>query len=115
MFSYTALTSFLLEAKAAASVFPLRDFAGQPGIIMRHDVDLDIVPAYRLAQIEKDAGIRASFFFLMSSDTYNPASGTNRALLRDMAEEGFEIGLHFDPTIYPDADHDTLGHLEKLP
>ena len=39
---------------------------------------------------------------------YNPASGVNRRKLVEMAAMGFEIGLHFDPTVYGDADREAL-------
>jgi hypothetical protein len=57
-----------------------------------------------MMQIEIECGIRSTFFFLTSSPHYNVLSQANRLMLRDMVRHGFEIGLHFDPTIYQTDD-----------
>jgi hypothetical protein len=62
----------------------------------------------RLAEVELTADVRSSFFFLTTSDTYNVASARNRAMLRELCASGFEIGLHFDPTLYDMENPDTL-------
>ncbi len=108
MFSYEKIAGFLRSASQCVPVFPMHACTGAPGMIMRHDVDLDILPAYRFAELERSLGIRSTYFFLMSADTYNPGSKANRRMLREMAGEGFEIGLHFDPTLYPAADPTAL-------
>lgn len=72
-------------------------------IILRHDVDFDIEAAYQLALIEAECDIRSTFFFLTTCHTYNPLSSTNQKKLREMQKMGFEIGLHFDPTVYGDV------------
>jgi hypothetical protein len=108
-FSYEAYRAFLRDARAAIDIFPLRDWRGQPGMILRHDVDLDVEPAFRLAEVEAATGTRSTYFILTSAHTYNPASPANRRMLRAMAERGFEIGLHFDPTVHADAADDLLA------
>jgi hypothetical protein len=71
-------------------------------------VDLHIKPAYELARLEKECGIESSFLILTNADGYNPLSQNNRVMLREMADWGFDIGLHFDPTIYPTFDAASL-------
>lgn len=108
MFSYAEIGILLKRANEAVGLFPFRDWDGKPGIILRHDVDLDVLPAWQLAQVELDVGVRSTFFFLVTSETYNVASSSNRRMLRDLSASGFEIGLHFDCAMYPDADHELL-------
>jgi len=107
-FSYNEMEAFLEYAK---QLMPVVSFNGyKPGdkcIILRHDVDLDFYPAYEVSRIEKDLGISSTFFILLNSPTYNPMSSKIRALLRKMNGD-FEIGLHFDPTIYGDVSQDEL-------
>jgi hypothetical protein len=83
-------------------------------IILRHDVDLDIDSAYELSKIEVELGVRSSYFFLLNCDTYNVFSMNNRQKLKEMADLGFEIGLHFDPSIYGNVSHAKLAeYVEK--
>ncbi len=109
IFHYDGLRAFFEEMSVRTNFFPLRDWHGQPGVILRHDVDLDVEPARRLAEIENMSGLRSTFFFMISSDFYNPISSSNRGHLRRMAEGGFEIGLHFDPMVYGDIDNESLA------
>jgi hypothetical protein len=113
VFAYEGLKAFLKAVQAHSAVFPLRDWTGQPGVILRHDVDMEVLPAFRMAEVEADAGVRSSLFFLTTAATYNLAAARNRRMLREMAAQGFEIGLHFDPTVYGDvADEDLRPYLE---
>ena len=95
-FTYAGLQQFFAVASEMVEIFPLKEWRGQTGLLLRHDVDLAIDPAHRLAQIEHSCGVRSTFFIMMTNDWYNPCSSTNRSKLREMAAEGFEIGLHFD-------------------
>ena len=108
-FTNDGVAALLRQAAATAAVFPLRDWHGQPGVILRHDVDLDVQAAYEFSRVVAGAGIRSTFFFLVSAETYNVASLPARRLLRAMADDGFEVALHFDPQVYPDADEAALA------
>lgn len=70
------------------------------GFILRHDVDFDVKKAYDLSKIEKNNNIKSTYFFLVSSDMYNVMTVDNKSMIKEMIDEGFEIGLHFDPTVY---------------
>jgi hypothetical protein len=109
IFRYDELRAFLRDANERFTVTPLGDWDGGPALILRHDVDLDVLPAYRLAELERECGVRSTFFILATSPLYNPLAAHNRRLLRAMADWGFEIGLHFDP-----AAHEGLPR-EELP
>ena len=109
IFSSAKIADFLTSNKSKVDIFPLREWHGQPGVILRHDVDLDLAPAHALARLEAEVGVLSTFFILVTAHTYNPASQKNRALLRQMVELGFEIGLHFDPMIYGSLGADALA------
>lgn len=64
--------------------------------ILRHDVDFDIYKAHQMAFIEKEECVRSTYFVLVTSDFYNILSLHNKKMLREIAECGHEIGLHFD-------------------
>lgn len=111
-FSFNEIEKFLRYCKKIAPVVPMKDYRTNKGkcIILRQDVDLDLYPSYEFVKIQKKLGIRSTFFILTTSHTYNPQSRNLRSILREMSEDGFEIGLHFDPSIYRDA---TRAQLEK--
>lgn len=114
IFHYDQLTDFLSGLGQKHNVVPLGDWDGSRAVILRHDVDLAIAPAYRMAEIELQCHVRSSFFILTTRCTYNPMDRDNRRMLRAMAAWGFEIGLHFDPTIYGDAtDKELQQHAEQ--
>ena len=103
-FSYDELEKFLIYAKKFAPIVPMKESATREGkyIILRHDVDLDICPSYEVSKIEKEIGVNATFFVLTTSYTYNIHSSKIRKLLIEMVGDGFEIGLHFNPSVYGD-------------
>ena len=69
-------------------------------IILRHDVDLDLNSALRLAKLEKDIGVDSIFVIRVTGETYNPLSRKNRKIIKEIHDMGFRIGLHFDTSIY---------------
>ena len=69
-------------------------------VIMRHDIDYSIDQSVRLARLEHDYGIHSTFFVLLSSDFYNPASSQSYQSLHEILKLGHSVGLHFDETAY---------------
>ena len=82
-------------------------------IILRHDVDLDIYPAYKMALLENEIGVKSTFFILLNAQSYNPLSINNKNILREISSLGFEIGLHFDPTNYSKKNISYLNEMVK--
>lgn len=69
-------------------------------VILRHDIDNSLPQALRLAEIEADEGVKSTWFVLLRTDLYNPASAASQRVLRRLRELGHEIGLHFDEMAY---------------
>jgi hypothetical protein len=67
-------------------------------IIWRHDVDVSMHRALRLAQIEADEAISATYFLYPRSLFYNLLSTDVHHLVRKIIALGHDIALHFDPT-----------------
>ena len=108
-FSYAELSRFISLLKQTAPVVTFRDAeAKKKCIILRHDADLNLQSVCRIALIERSLGVRSTVFVMIGADTYNPFSQKSRKILRFLAQNKFEIGLHFDPTIYPDASDEAL-------
>ena len=72
-------------------------------VILRHDIDNSIDQAVALARIEQELDVVSTYFVLLTSDFYNPASKGSLEKLRKIQSMGHELGLHFDEKAYPDG------------
>lgn len=77
-------------------------------VIMRHDIDNSVERAAKLAQVEHEEGIRSTYFVLLKTDFYNPASKRVNDSLHAIKDMGHEIGLHFDETVYQGCSEEVL-------
>ena len=69
-------------------------------IILRHDVDLDIDLALKMAEIENSLGLKSIYFFLLTNQSYNLISDSNIKKVTGIKKLGHQISLHFDLSIY---------------
>ncbi len=86
----------LLEA-ARAGGYRFAFFDGEPSagdLLLRHDVDLSLDAALRLAELEHDSGAGATYFLMTESVFYNLASSEGVAALERLRELGHRVGLH---------------------
>jgi hypothetical protein len=67
-----------------------------PSIIWRHDVDVSIHNAQKLAKIETNLGIQATYFLMLSNWFYDIRDHEIHKLISRIAEDGHVIGLHYD-------------------
>lgn len=80
----------------------------QPHVFLRHDVDLCLERAAQLANVEREEGVKSTYYVLLNTEFYNPFSCEGRGAIRDILSCGHRIGLHFDAAHYPDHP-DTLS------
>jgi hypothetical protein len=71
-----------------------------PYLILRHDIDISLPAALKMAQIERDLNIKSTYFVLFSSKFYNVLEGDNVDILKQISKLGHEIGLHYYPAQY---------------
>jgi len=103
MFKYGDLKKLLIHIRDRFRTTAFNQWDGSNVVLLRHDVDLDLAAAHRFALISKECGVSSTFFVLTTAETYNPSDRQSRTYLLDISRMGFEIGLHFDPTIYPEG------------
>jgi hypothetical protein len=92
----------LLEA-AATGGYRWAAFGEEPAegdLFLRHDVDLSLDAALRMAELEAEAGARATYFLMTESVFYNLASVVGRGALERLRALGHRVGLH---AVYPSA------------
>jgi hypothetical protein len=91
-------------ARAGGYRFAFFDRDPQPGdVLLRHDVDLSLDAAVRLAELEADLGAAATYFLMTESVFYNLGSPLGEAALGRLRELGHRVGLH---AVYPRAELD---------
>jgi hypothetical protein len=91
-------------AKAGGYRFAFFDHEPAVGdVLLRHDVDLSLDAAVTLAEVEADAGARATYFLMTRSVFYNLASQEGERALARLRELGHRIGMH---AVHPHVDLD---------
>ncbi|MGB9631616.1 MAG: hypothetical protein ACP5JF_05090 [Candidatus Methanodesulfokora sp.] len=65
-------------------------------VILRHDCDNDIDIAFKMAEMEHEMGINASYYVRVRDEKYNVLSESVTRKIRQMYEWGFDVGLHYE-------------------
>ena len=95
-----------LVAAAQAGGYRFAYFEDAPAegsVILRHDVDLSLDAALRMAELEHDAGATATYFLMTESVFYNLDSTEGVAVISRLRELGHRVALH---AVYPNAPRD---------
>ena len=73
--------------------------AEEPSVLWRHDIDFSMHRARRLALMETERGVKATYFVLLGCRFYNVFEARSLDLLRQIILDGHCVGLHFDPSV----------------
>ena len=110
-FDFAHYRELLQAAKTGGYRWAFFDAEPRDGdLILRHDVDLSLDAALRLAELEAEDGAATTYFLLTESVFYNLASAEGRAAIERLRALGHRVGLHavwpnvrlderFDPVI----------------
>src|ERR1700730_11160173 len=77
-------------------------------LLLRHDIDTSPQYALQMALLEHRLGIRSSYYVLLHSPFYNPATPRHWNDLRKMIDLGFEVGLHYETDFFEQRNIDPL-------
>jgi hypothetical protein len=100
---YDEILELIKESDYKVSFFNEIPLDGRT-IIIRHDVDIDMEKAYKIAFMEHRHGIRTTYFILIRSPFYNIFEKNCWELIKRISELGHQIGLHYDETFYNTGD-----------
>jgi hypothetical protein len=103
-FDLVHYAEILDAAKAGGYRFAFFDRPPEAGtVLLRHDIDLSLDAALRVAEIEADAGAVATYLLMTRSEFYNLDSHAGTAAIERLHALGHRVGLH---AVWPQADHD---------
>lgn len=83
-------------------------------IIWRHDVEFEPDIALKMAQIEHEEGVKASYFFQLHSPFYNVVDPHYREMFHKIKDMGNLVGLHFDSAYWGITDEKQLDEYIAL-
>lgn len=107
IFKYDEYRKWLGELMSYGKVAGLWEMRNEgKGTFLRHDVDSEVLAAYKLMNIEDECGVSSTYYFLTTTSNYNVNTAKNRKMIKEMSDKGFEVGLHFDPTVYAELKTD---------
>ncbi len=103
-FSLAHYRELLEAAKAGGYRFAGFDRPPEPGaLIIRHDVDLSLEAAVRMAEVEAEVGVWSTWFLMTRSVFYNLLSGEGERTIERLRELGGRIAHH---AVWPRIDLD---------
>lgn len=111
-FTFENYRKLIQLAKAKGFLFILHkdDFVSErKDIIWRHDVEFEPDYALRMAQIEHEEGVKATYFFQLHSPYYNVADPHYREVFHQIKDLGHYVGLHFDSAYWGITDESQLN------
>jgi hypothetical protein len=105
----------LAKEKGAEFILHKDEFvAERKDIIWRHDVEFEPDIALKMAKIEHQEGVKASYFFQLHSDFYNVMDMHYRKVFHDIKNLGHLVGLHFDCRYWNITDEKQLDEFITL-
>lgn len=63
--------------------------------LLRHDIDSELLGCEPLLDVERELGVRATYFLMTRSTAYNLFCVEARAMVGRILADGHQIGLHF--------------------
>jgi len=111
---YKALLSAFKEAGYTPKAFDESDAFQDQDLLLRHDIDVSLDKALIVAQAEKELGLFATYYILVSNPCYNIFTAKNRQILNAIQDMGHKIALHFDISVYNIDPNEPNGLLDKI-
>ena len=88
--------------------------AERKDIIWRHDVEFEPDLSLRMAQIENEEGVKATYFFQLHSPYYNLFDEYYSPVFHQIKDLGHHVGLHFDCRYWKITDEKQLDEFIRF-
>lgn len=88
--------------------------AERKDIIWRHDVEFEPDLSLRMAQIENEEGVKATYFFQLHSPYYNLFDEYYSPVFHQIKDLGHHLGLHFDCRYWKITDEKQLDEFIRF-
>jgi len=82
-------------------------------IILRHDIDVSLPSALKIAEIENQLDIQSTFFILIHAELYNPFSGKFIEIIKKILKLGHNLGLHYNASIITENNLEPSKSIKK--
>lgn len=93
---YVSMLTNVLEVRT--SIMPLGSYPlPAPTVYLRHDVELSLPSALRIATLESELEISATYLFSLRSPFFNLLSSDSINIVGQIQDMGHEVGLHHVP------------------
>jgi len=96
------------------SFFQHADVNEEKQILWRHDVEFSPFIALKMAEIENQEGVKATYFFQLHGEFYNVLEKEISLIVFKIKALGHEIGLHFDTHYFDIKTEKELEHFLSL-
>lgn len=111
-FSYYHFHETLDRMKKSFKFSNFQDYSSND-IILRHDVDVSLEAALKIAETENELGICSTFFILFHAELYNPFSLNSSKIVSKLIQMGHKIGLHYHNTFFVENNLDPTTTIAK--
>jgi peptidoglycan/xylan/chitin deacetylase (PgdA/CDA1 family) len=102
--TYAALLERLRADRPIVGFPEALEMPDQPYALVRHDVDFSPEAALRMARLEAELGVKATYFLLLECPWYALLTAPHNELPRQLVELGHEVGLHYAADIFDPLD-----------
>ena len=96
--SYKKLHESFIDLEYDYVGYDCKNLTGKK-IISRHDIDMCVSSALKIARVEAKMKVKSIFFVLITTPLYNIHDESVKDSLMEILELGHSIGLHFDASL----------------
>ncbi|RIK31443.1 MAG: hypothetical protein DCC56_04455 [Anaerolineae bacterium] len=115
-FTEAEYRKLLRLAQNSWRIIPFGEYRSSGRVCLwRHDVDFSMHRALRLAMIEAEEGVSATYFIHIHSKFYNVFEDEITERILNILNMGHRIGVHFEPQYYVNSLNNKSDALSQLP
>ena len=104
-FTLSRYQQYLREIKLSWDVISFNEINndnlnGKPKALIRHDIDFSLYQSHEMAKLEKELGVKSTYFIHLQNEFYNALEIESQKMISNIIALGHDIGVHFDINAY---------------